>query len=470
MPSVAAELDRYATLLERHHADMCDIEFTIEGGTLWLLQCRIGKRSPGAALRIAVDMAEADDFPLTRAEAVGRVARILVDPPSVATGRATDAVAMATGLPASPGLVSGEIATTPEAAIAVAEAGRPVILVRSETSPDDVHGMAKAAGLLTSSGGLASHAAVVARGWGIPAVVGAGAVLVGDDGISIGGRRFAVGSSISIDGSNGEIFDGVVVGSVVIVPEAAKLQGWARELGITIGDGETADTGSASAGATGPSASTPQVTDASLPATRDDVLGLLAIKGYGTPPAVAEALFATPEEIRPLLDGLIADGLVEAAADAFRLAPQGKEVASQGLADDRDRWGTDRAATALDAFMALDQRMKATVTAWQVREDDGPGSLNDHTDAAYDARVIAQLEALNDDAVAWHRATEAPIGRFKLYIARLDRAARLASAGDPRYIASPRVDSYHGVWFELHEDLILLSGRTRAEEVAAGRA
>ena len=180
LPTVARELYRYADALERHHTDMCDIEFTIERGKLWLLQCRIGKRSPQAALRIAVDMAEADDFPLTRREAVERVARLLVDPPLVSTGPAQAGSPSANGLPASPGLAAGEIATSADGAIAVAEAGRSVILVRSETSPDDVHGIARATGLLTSRGGLASHAAVVARGWGIPAVVGASAVLVRD--------------------------------------------------------------------------------------------------------------------------------------------------------------------------------------------------------------------------------------------------------------------------------------------------
>jgi pyruvate,orthophosphate dikinase len=465
LPTVAGELDRYATRLERHHADMCDIEFTIEQGVLWLLQCRIGKRSPGAALRIAIDMAEADDFPLTRREAVERVGGILRDPPLVSTGGGTDALALATGLPASPGLVAGEIATTPDAAIALAEAGRPVILVRSDTSPDDVQGMARAAGLLTSAGGLASHAAVVARGWGIPAVVGATAVLVGDEAVTIGGRRFEFGSPITINGSTGEIFDGVIVGSIGVVPEAETLQGWARELGIRLGDEPVS-----APDADPPAPPEPEATEGPGAVTRDDVLAVLAIKGYGSAVGLAEALFTTPDEMRSFLDSLAADSLVEAAADTFRLAPDGKRVTSQTLAEDRDRWGTDRAVVALDSFMVLDQRMKETVTAWQVRDADGAGTLNDHADPAYDARVLARLEALHADTLAWHRATDAPLTRFRIYIARLERAARLAIGGDPRYIASPRVDSYHSIWFELHEDLILLSGRTRAEEVAAGRA
>ena len=241
LPAVARELEEDAAALERHHADLCDIEFTIERGKLWLLQCRVGKRSPQAALRIAVDMAEDGGFPLTRQQAVERVAELLVDPPLISTAQASDAMPLATGLPASPGRAAGEIATTADAAIAVAEAGRAVILVRAETSPDDVHGMARATGLLTSRGGLASHAAVVARGWGIPAVVGASAVDVGEDGVSIGGRTFTAGSDITIDGSTGDIFDGIVAGSARVAPEAETLLLWARELGVPIGDRPPSD-------------------------------------------------------------------------------------------------------------------------------------------------------------------------------------------------------------------------------------
>ena len=188
LPEVGAELRAAATRLEHHFRDLCDIEFTIESGRLWLLQVRVGKRSPAAALRIAVDMAEDASFPLTRAEAVERVRPLLADPPTTTSARSSFVRPLVTGLPASPGVASGGIATTPEAAQAAAAAGAPAILVRAETSPDDVHGMAAAAGILTSRGGLASHAAVVARGWGIPAVVGATGLTVSDDRVVIGDR------------------------------------------------------------------------------------------------------------------------------------------------------------------------------------------------------------------------------------------------------------------------------------------
>ena len=180
LPSVAADLREYAARLEHHFDDLCDIEFTIEEGRLWMLQVRVGKRSPQAALRIAVDLAEDESFALSKAEAVARVRSLLADPPTTTSARSGLVLPLITGLPASPGMATGPIVTSPEAAEAAAEAGQAAILVRAETSPDDVHGMARAAGILTSRGGLASHAAVVARGWGIPAVVGAAGMQVDD--------------------------------------------------------------------------------------------------------------------------------------------------------------------------------------------------------------------------------------------------------------------------------------------------
>jgi pyruvate,orthophosphate dikinase len=155
LPRVAAELRSVARLLERHHRDACDIEFTIEEGRLWLLQNRIAKRGGQSALRMAIEMAEDPDFPLSRPEAVERVRDILADPPSVIREVRIDVPVVARGLGASPGLVSGAIATTPEAAVRMADAGTEVLLVRTETSPDDVHGMARSVGILTSTGGLA---------------------------------------------------------------------------------------------------------------------------------------------------------------------------------------------------------------------------------------------------------------------------------------------------------------------------
>jgi pyruvate,orthophosphate dikinase len=455
MPTVAGELRAHGDRLERHYADMCDIEFTIEDGRLWLLQVRVGKRSPQAALRIAVDMAEDGVFPLSRADAVERVRPLLANPPVRATSRSSILRPLVTGLPASPGTASGEIATTPEAAVEAAAAGRSVILVRSETSPDDVHGMANAAGILTAKGGLASHAAVVARGWGIPAVVGASSVQVGDRWVAIGDRRFRAGDAITIDGGSGEVFEGAIPGTTEPLPDVATLLAWARELGISIGE----DGGAGPAPGSGPA----------TPARRasiDDLIRALGIKGFATAQGAADALATTPDQVQPLLDDVVVDGLAASVAGAYRLTDTGKGRASELVEAERTRWGA-AADRALDAFLALDQQMKDTVTAWQLK---APDVVNDHADPNYDRGVLDRLAAIHGEAAAFLDANAGGSPRLATYRERLTRALDQAVNGDGRFVASPRVDSYHGVWFELHEDLIQLAGRTREDEVAAGRA
>ena len=457
LPAVAADLRETAARLEHHYADLCDIEFTIEDGRLWFLQVRVGKRSPQAALRIAVDMAQDPAFPLSRAEAVARVARLLADPPTTTVGRTGAEVPFVTGLPASPGMASGEIATSPEAAVAAAEAGRAAILVRAETSPEDVHGMARAAGILTSRGGLASHAAVVARGWGIPAVVGAADLEVRDGEVRAGDRILHAGDLITIDGGSGEVFKGAVAGATEAVPAAKTLLAWAAELGIPIGTDDAT-----SARDTAP----PETTGSVSP---DACLRAIGIKGFAQPQGVADVVLARPEDVRPVLDALVADGLVAPSAGALRLTESGSSRAAELLAEEQAAWGLGNAEAALDAFLALDQRTKDIVTAWQMR-DAAAGVVNDHTDADYDRAVLDRLAALHADAVAWLAPLEIGCPRLAGYRVRLGRTAEAAQAGDGRYVASPGVDSYHGIWFELHEDLIQLAGRNREDEVAAGRA
>jgi pyruvate,orthophosphate dikinase len=461
LPAVAAELRAAADRLERHYADLCDIEFTIEDARLWLLQVRVGKRSPQAAMRIAVEMAEDPDFPLSRREAVERVRSLLADPPRRAVTRGSAERPILTGLAASPGVASGPIVTTPEAAQLSAERDRPAILVRSETSPDDVHGMAAAAGILTSRGGLASHAAVVARGWGIPAVVGAAALAVADGAIRVDGRVLRVGELLTIDGGTGEVFEGEVAGSTEVVPEALTLLGWAATEGIEIGP-----IGPAAATATQP-AQTESATTEGRSIDPDRVLRVIGIKGFALPDGVADAVLATADDIRPTVDRLIDDGLVEASAGAYRLSGSGLARADALLVAERQTWGLDAATAALDAFLDLDHRVKETVTAWQLRDE---GTPNDHSDAAYDASVLDRLAAIHADAADWLTTVTAGCPRLADYGVRLGRAIEAARGGDGRFVASPRVDSYHGIWFELHEDLIQLAGRSREDEAAAGRA
>ena len=458
LPEAARDLRAYASLLERHYRDLCDIEFTVEDGRLWMLQVRIGKRSPRAALRIAVEMAEETGFPLTRAEAVARVANLLEAPPRIASQRPPDADRLVTGLPASPGIATGEIVISPEAALQVADAGRAPILVRNETSPDDVHGMARSAGILTATGGLASHAAVVARGWGIPAVVGARGLEIRDGQVRFpGGVTLAPGDPITIDGDTGGIYRGTAGIASEIVPEARTLLAWAHELAPA-----PAELAPAPAGDLPPTADgTP---------TADDCLIAIGTKGFATADGLATALRADAATIVPLVDALVADGLVKGASGAWRLTDQGRARADERIAGERASIGAERTATWLDGFVAIDRRVKQTVTDWQMRPTGAEPVVNDHLDAAYDASVLARLAAVHADTITWSEPIEPAWPRARGYRLRLDEALERSVGGDPRFVASPRVDSYHGVWFELHEDLIHLAGRTREDEVAAGRA
>jgi pyruvate,orthophosphate dikinase len=444
LPDVARQLHEYTRALERHLCDVADIEFTIEDGKLWLLQVRVGKRSPQAALRIALEMANDDDFPLSREEAVRRVLPLLADPPRAAERPRNAPRPLTKGLGASPGVAAGEIVTSPEAAVTAAGHDRAVILVRAATSPDDVHGMSVARGVLTATGGLASHAAVVARGWGIPAVVGASAVSVGEESISIDGRTLKVGENITIDGTTGEVFEGSLAGPSEVVPEAATLLEWASELGIPI-DGTDLDA---------PSATQPSGT-----ATPADALRLLLVKGYATPEQAADCLMVSVDSARALLDGLEMSADAEQAVGAYRLTHAGKQRAWIDLDAARAAW--PGAGAALDEFIGFDRQVKDVVTSWQMRGE----SVNDHSDAAYDAGVLERLNRLHAQLSSW--LTQPQLAPYR---ARLDRAMAAISGGDTKFIASPRVDSYHSAWFEMHEELILLAGRTRADEVAAGRA
>jgi pyruvate,orthophosphate dikinase len=265
---------------------------------------------------------------------------------------------------------------------------------------------------------------------------------------------------LSIDGASGEVYAGSMDAIRTIVPEAAILLAWADELGIAIGRGEERETMSEEG--TAP--------DGDGSVTRDDVIRVLTIKGYVTADLMAPALGVSSDEAADLLDRLVADGIATGSSGMFSLSADGKALGAEMLVQDRESWGVTNANTALDGFVALDGRMKTIVTAWQMKAVDGQQVLNDHADTAYDAAVLAELAALHADASAWIGPLVGQLPRLARYAQRLDAAAAAVAAGDGRYIASPRLDSYHGVWFELHEDLIRLAGRTREDEVAAGRA
>ncbi len=237
LPQVFADFKRTTALLERHYRDMQDMEFTVEEGKLWMLQTRSGKRTAKASLRIAVEMA--NDGLITREEAIARIEPAALDQllhPTI--DPKAERKVVATGLPASPGAASGEIVFNSEEADAAKAMGRRVILVRVETSPDDIQGMHVAEGILTTRGGMTSHAAVVARGMGKPCVSGAGTVRVDykKETMTASGVTFRKGDVITIDGTLGQVMQGAVA---MLKPEMsgefATLMGWAdgvRRMGV----------------------------------------------------------------------------------------------------------------------------------------------------------------------------------------------------------------------------------------------
>jgi pyruvate,orthophosphate dikinase len=232
MPGVYQQFAEICQLLEKHYRDMQDIEFTIEGGKLYMLQTRNGKRTAHSAIKIAVDMVE--EGLISKEEAIlrvepGQLDQLLhrrIDPQAKLT-------ILAKGLPASPGAASGKVVFEADEAEKLAKTGEKVLLVGTETTPDDIHGMVAAQGILTSRGGMTSHAAVVARGMGKPCVCGCEALKIDlqAKAIMIGNREIKEGDFLSIDGSTGNVIDGEVP---MIDPELSQefiqLLSWADEL------------------------------------------------------------------------------------------------------------------------------------------------------------------------------------------------------------------------------------------------
>jgi pyruvate,orthophosphate dikinase len=229
MPEAFARFLATTRLLEKHYRDMQDLEFTIERGKLWMLQTRGGKRTAPASLRIAVEMA--NEGLISRDDAVTRVEPASLDQllhPMIDPKAARQPIAI--GLPASPGAACGEIVFSSDEAEQLRNIGRKVILVRIETSPEDIHGMHAAEGIVTTRGGMTSHAAVVARGMGKPCVSGAGTIQVDyrNQTMTAGGVTLKKGDVLTIDGGNGEVLRGAIA---MVKPEVtgefATLMGWA---------------------------------------------------------------------------------------------------------------------------------------------------------------------------------------------------------------------------------------------------
>lgn len=232
MPAVYKQLTDVADTLEAHYRDMQDIEFTVEDGTLYMLQTRNGKRTAAAALKIAVDMAK--EGLISEEEAILRLEPAQLDQllhPTISPNATRDVVVK--GLPASPGAAVGQVVFDSNEAAHLAEAGRAVILVRVETSPEDIHGMHAARAIVTARGGMTSHAAVVARGMGRPCVCGAGSLQIDAEAgvFRVGGREVKKGEIITVDGAEGEVLFGEVeMQQPDLSGDFGVLMGWADKI------------------------------------------------------------------------------------------------------------------------------------------------------------------------------------------------------------------------------------------------
>jgi pyruvate,orthophosphate dikinase len=305
--------------------------------------------------------------------------------------------------------------------------------------------MAAAAGIVTAAGGMLSHAALVARSWGIPAVCGVTDLVIGDR-VTIGTYALTEGDVITIDGDRGAIYlgDQHEPGHGE-PPELRVLRNWAAELGVELG-GESDDV--------------TKVAGDGRAIGQFDLLRALQLRGFASVEQLAASLLTSGEVVRAALAGLDA-GLVDSAARGLHLTPKARAWLGAALVDERRRLEPRALDDIYAAFMAHDDRFKRAVTNWQIRIIDGKQAPNDHNDGDYDRAVLARLATLHAELRQLLARTVAAAPRLERYAARLKLAADKIAAGDVSLIASPLKDSYHTVWFELHEELISLCGRER---------
>jgi pyruvate, orthophosphate dikinase len=438
LPAVYQELMEVCDRLEHHYRDMCDVEFTIASGRLYILQTRVGRRSPEATVRIAAQMAEDPGFPLSRGEAVERIDHRTLDGITALQAVRSDALLLASGIAASPGVGVGVLCCDPDEAARLAQSGTHVVLVRAETSPSDVHGIVGAAGLVTSLGGAVSHAAVVARGWGIPAVTGVKAIEVVESGIRVDGRFIASGTIITVDGGGGGIFEGdQLVDHNHDVPELGLLRQWAVDLGRELGEPVSEGIG-------------PEATHRLV--DEFDVIRALQLKGFGSIGATAHALDTNEAAVEAVVDRL--GDRVNITSRGVMVTPQGREWLATRMAEEQIFVDTAALTVLYGPFLVLNLGFKQSVSGWQLSEQ-----------AAADLETVTtELHQLHQDFRPIVDASVALVGRLTPYVHRFEHALEAFMGGDVSMLASPLKDSYHTVWFEYHEEMIHLVGRTRLEE------
>ncbi|MFN0147564.1 MAG: pyruvate, phosphate dikinase [Dehalococcoidia bacterium] len=438
MPAVYAELTEALGRLERHYRDMCDVEFTVSGGRLFVLQTRSGRRSAAAAVRIAVEMAEDPDFPLDRAEAVARVDQQVLGQLANAGRVDPTATAAGAGLAASPGVAAGVLCFDADRAASLAADGVAVVLAREKTSPEDVHGMVGAAALLTTRGGVASHAAVVARSWSIPAVTSLEGGRFSPEGLHVGGLTMREGDLVTVDGSSGRLYlgDRREAGTVDL-DEARTIREWAAALGVE-------------PGTRAPSAGDGQTVGVTIM----DVVRAIQLKGLCSAERAAAYLSASVETVT---------GLVGEWPQLFKETPRGFMPSQEGRTWLKERLSSERAGVRGEPFEAcyarfseLNDRFKRLITDWQLA---GQGQPEEALSA-----LVASVRDLHEGLAPVIAESAGHVGRLGAYLPRFERALAALEAGDATMLASPLKDSYHTVWFDFHEELIELSGRDRLTE------
>ena len=518
MPGVHAELMRATATLEADARDIQDIEFTVESGRLWMLQTRVAKRSPQAAVRAAVAFAE--EGLISKDEAVRRlgVDQVRQLPALQLAQQSARQQPLAIGEPACPGVASGVVVIDPDEAEARARRGEDVILARATTSPDDLHGIIAARGLMTEQGGSTSHAAVVSRELGRPCVVGCGSNTV----TALAGER------ITLDGASGRVWVGnlaveqtdeasigdlrklVEWGLPLIAIKLLKIadapadavdldtfgEGWRAALrpGITVrGRVLETDQGIRAAMAAGVRAAVvryrlpallaclqPARAEADADSKRGAepvtqaadipellLLRLLGLKGRATPDILAESLSLPSDVVAATYTQLCERGLCTKAGAVLRLTREGQERLTVLLAGERAKADPAAVVALYEEFCVLNAELKQIMTAWQLT---GEGTPNVHGDADYDRAVLQRLSDLHVRAGPLIRRLAQVSARLAGYGVRLAKAHARVAAGDHGYVARIIIDSYHTVWFELHQELISLAGLNRANEARTGRA
>jgi len=515
MPNVHAELMHAAATLEEDARDIQDIEFTVESERLWLLQTRVAKRSPQAAVRTAVAFCE--ECLISREEAVRRLDadQIRQLPALRLAPHAGEVKPAAVCEAACPGIATGVVVTDSQQAHERSEKGEDVILARPTTSPEDLQGVIAARAVMTEQGGSTSHAAVVSRELGRPCVVGCGTDTV----TALAGER------VTVDGDSGRVWKGDLTldhSEEMANDDLCKLIEWGQTLipmrllqldtvrgvivdldafgdewraalhpGITVsGQVLETDEGIRAAMLAGVKAA---VVRRRLPAllaclaarSRSSaasmageatsqpgeyselmLLRLAELKGRAAADILADSLRLPVDTAVASYEHLCEQGLCARSGSAFTVTKEGKDKLKRLLEEERNDADPNAVIVLYEDFCAFNSDLKQIMTAWQIRPNGGP---NDHTDAEYDRGVLQRLADLQRRARGMLEKLAKLAPRLEIYQSRLERAATRIAEGDRRYVARIIADSYHTVWFELHEELLSLAGLSRKTEARAGR-